>query len=109
MSGLYHIESLILILGNLIAIALLYRHNPLTIIIIGYVELLDVFLTKYNSLISAQVIEPFKGFAQAYIEPRLNYSYAPSLFEIFVAACLLVAVVVVFYFLYKIFPLTKEA
>ncbi|MFH1876089.1 MAG: NrfD/PsrC family molybdoenzyme membrane anchor subunit [Candidatus Omnitrophota bacterium] len=107
--SLFHPAGLILLLANIIIIALLLKCKTGGIIKVGYLGLIQVLFSKYHSIISAQVIEPYKGFALAYIEPRLNYSYAPSLFEIFVTVGLLVMVLVVFYFLYKIFPLTKEA
>jgi len=107
--SLFHPAGLLLLSLNIIIIALLLKNNPAGIIKAGYLGLIQVFLSKYHSIISAQVIAPYKGFAQAYIEPRLNYSYVPTFFEIIVTAGLLVAVLVAFYFLYKIFPLTREA
>ncbi len=107
--SLFHPAGLILLLANIIIIALLLKNKPAGIIASGCLGLIQVLFSKYHSIISAQVIEPYKEFAKAYIEPRLNYSYVPSFFEIIVAVGLLVAVLVVFYFLYKIFPLTKEA
>jgi molybdopterin-containing oxidoreductase family membrane subunit len=102
-------ESLILLLANIVIITLLLKNKPGGIIVSGYLASIQVLFSKYHSIISAQVIEPYKGFSKAYIEPKLNCSYVPSLFEVFVVAVLLVMVFVVFYFFYKIFPLTKEA
>ncbi len=107
--GLFSPESLVLFLANIIIIAFLLINKPGAIIKSGYLALIQVLFSKYHSIISAQVIEPYKGFSKAYIEPRLNCSYIPSLFEIIVVAGLLIVVGVVFYFLYRIFPLTKEA
>ena len=103
-----HIENWVLLLGNVIAIALLLKHNPFTITLAGGIELIDVFLSKYNSLLSAQIVEPFKGFGNSYIEPRLGFSYTPSIFEFFVSLVLISLVVSLFYFLYRVLPLTRE-
>ncbi len=107
--SLFHPAGLILLLANIIIIALLLKNKAGGIIKAGYLALIQVLFSKYHSIISAQVIEPYRGFAGAYIEPRLEFSYMPSFFEIIVSVGLLVAVLVVFYFLYKVFPLTREA
>lgn len=106
--GLNHIESWISAAGNFIVIVLLLRRSPLSIIIIGYIELVGVFLTKYNGLISAQVIQPFRGFAKAYIEPRTQFHYIPAYFEYLLALFLIGLAIGMFYFLYSIFPFTRE-
>lgn len=103
-----YLQNWILLLGNVVAVMLLLKHNPVTITLAGGIELLDVLLSKYNSLISAQIVEPFKGFASAYIEPRLAFSYTPSAFEFLVSLFLIGSALVLFYFLYKVFPLTRE-
>lgn len=103
-----HIDQILLFLGNLIAIALLLKHNVLTITFAGIIELVDTFLSKYNSLISAQLVEPFKGIGSSYIEGRLQFSYAPTAFEYMVSAGLILLAVALFYILYKVLPMTKE-
>lgn len=103
-----HIEGWFLPLGNIIAIALLLKHNALTITIAGCVELIDVLISKYNNLISGQMIKPFKGFSSSYIEPRLQFSYAPTAFEFTISVLLIGSAAIMCYFLYKIFPLTRE-
>ena len=103
-----YLQSWILILGNAAAILLLLKCKPLTITLAGGIELINMLLSKYSSLISAQIVEPFKGFASAYIEPRLAFSYIPSAFEFLVSVFLIGSVVFLFYFLYKVFSLTRE-
>ncbi len=106
--GFGHLISWVLLLGSVIAILLLRKSTPGSITAGGFVELIVVLLSKYNSLISAQIVEPFKGFAQSYIEPRLIFGYAPNVFEFIVATLLISLAAGLFYFLYKIFPLTRE-
>lgn len=108
LGSISHIESWVLLLDNIIAITFLLKHTAFTITLAGVIELIDVWLSKYNSLISAQIVEPFKGFAKSYIEPRLMFSYTPNGFESLVAMFLISLAVGLFYFLYRIFPLTKE-
>lgn len=108
LGSISHIESWVLLLGNIIAIALLRKHSPVSITAAGCIELMDVLLSKYNSLISGQIVEPFKGFAGAYIEPRLQFSYVPSIFEYLVSIFLIGLAASLFYFLYKVLPLTRE-
>lgn len=103
-----HIQGWVLLLGNFIVIALLLRHNYFTITLAGGIALIAIFLSKYNSLLSGEIVEPFRNFALAYIEPRLQFHYAPSLFELLVSIFLTILAVGLFYFLYKLFPLTRE-
>lgn len=103
-----YLQNWILLLGNVVAIMLLLKHNPVTITLAGGIELIGILLSKYNSLISAQIVEPFKGFASAYIEPKVAFSYTPSTFEFLVSVFLIGSVIILFYFLYKVFPLTRE-
>ena len=106
-SSISHIGSWVLVLGNIIVIALLFRRNSFAISLAGCIGLIVVWLSKYNSLISAQIVEPFKGFAQAYIEPGLRFSYTPSSFEFFVSILLIGLAISLFYFLYKVLPFTR--
>lgn len=106
--SLFTREGLILALLNIIIIACLLKKSPAGIITFGYLALIQVLFSKYHFIISAQLVQPYQGFARAYIEPRLNYSYFPSGFEIIVVGGLLFMVLAIFYFLYKIFPLTRE-
>lgn len=108
MGNIIHIESWGLVLGNIIAILLLRKSTPVSITAAGFIELIVILLSKYNSLIFAQIVEPFKGFAKSYIEPRLMFSYAPNGFEFFIAMFLISLAAGIFYFLYKVLPLTKE-
>lgn len=101
-----HIESWVLLSTNVLAIALLIRHNPVAIAIAGCMELADVFLAKYNSLISAQIVEPFKGFGRAYVEPRLIFDYKPSGFEWLATVLIILASAALFYILHRISSLT---
>lgn len=107
-SSISHIGSWFLVLGNIIVIALLFRRNSFAISFAGCIGLIVVWLSKYNSLISAQIVEPFKGFAKTYIEPRLMFSYTPNGFEFLVAIFLITLAAGLFYFLYKVLPLTRE-
>lgn len=109
LGNISHIESGFLLLGNIAAISLLLKHNPITIPLAGVIELIDVFFSKYNSLISSQIIEPFKGFGNAYLEPLLQFNYTPTAFEYAVCVFLIGLTACLFYFLYKVLPFTKEA
>lgn len=109
MAGISHLVSWILLAGNVIAIIFLLKHNPITITLAAGIGLIDAWLSKYNSLISAQIEQPYKGFEQAYIEPRIIFGYMPSSFEILVAILLIILAGSLFYFLYKVLPLTREA
>jgi molybdopterin-containing oxidoreductase family membrane subunit len=103
-----HLGSWVLLSANFIAIALLRKRSPVSITIAGCIGLIVVLSSKYNGLISTQKLEPFKGFAKSYIEPRLMFSYTPNGFEFFVAILLISLAAGLFYFLYRIFPLTRE-
>ena len=106
--GFGHLTSWALLLGSVIAILLLRKSTPGSIAAGGFVELIVVLLSKYNNLISVQIVEPFKGFAKAYIEPRLVFKYIPSGFEVITAIFLIGLAAGIFYFLYRILPLTRE-
>lgn len=108
LGSISHVESWVLLLGNIIAIVLLRKNSPVAITAAGCIELTDVLLSKYNSLISAQIVEPFRGFAQGFIEPRLQFSYSPTFFEFLSSVFLVALAITLFYILYKIFPLTRE-
>jgi molybdopterin-containing oxidoreductase family membrane subunit len=107
-SSLFTREGLILTWLNIMVIAFLLKKTPAGTIKFGYLALIQVLLSKYHAIISAQLVQPYPGFAQAYIEPKLGYNYFPSGFEIVIGGGLLLMVSAVFYFLYKIFPLTRE-
>ncbi len=103
-----HLKSWFLLLGNIIAIVLLRKRSPVSITIAGCIELIVVLFSKYNTLISAQIVEPFKGFAESYIEPRIMFGYTPNGFEFLVAIFLITLAAGLFYVLYKVLPLTRE-
>jgi molybdopterin-containing oxidoreductase family membrane subunit len=103
-----HLKNWILLLGNIMAIILLLRHNPFTITLAGGIEALDILLSKYNGLISTQLLEPFKGFGQTYLEPRLQYTYLPTVFEYLVSIFLITLAAALCYMLYKFLPWTRE-
>lgn len=107
--SLFSRSGLVITLLNIGIIVCLLKKTPGGIIKFGYLALIQVLLSKYHAIISAQLIQPYQGFAKAYIEPKLGYNYFPSGFEIIAAGGLLLMVPAVFYFLYKIFPLTREA
>lgn len=104
------IESWILIIANIIVIILLSKRNIASIISASVIELIVILLSKYNDLISAQTIEPFKGFAKAYIEPRLKFYYTPNFFEYLIAVFLIIMLSVgsLFYLLDKVLPSVRE-
>lgn len=106
--GFGHLISWVLLLGSVIAILLLRKSTPGSITAGGFVELIVILLSKYNSLISVQIVEPFNGFAKSYIENRLMFSYTPNVFEFIVAMFLISLAAGLFYFLYKVLPLTRE-
>lgn len=100
--------NLFLIAGNIIIIALLLKKDDTLITLGGFIALLNILLSKYHGLISAQLIEPFKGFSKAYVEPRLQFSYTPTFFEYLASIGLVCLAIVLFYAFYKVLPLTKE-
>lgn len=101
--------NLSLVLLNAIAIILLAMKNPVIKTSGGAAALATILVSKYKALISGQLSEPYRGFQAAYVEPRLAFSYVPSAFEFFVSLALVLMTAVLFYILYKIFPLTREA
>jgi molybdopterin-containing oxidoreductase family membrane subunit len=103
-----HIERWVLLLSNIFVVTLLLRRRPGTITFAGCLGLITILLSKYSSLVSSQLIEPFKGFSQVYIERRLAFSYAPNMFEFFASVLLIVLAAGIFYLLYKILPMTRE-
>ena len=103
-----HLGNWLLLSGNIIVITLLRKRTNVSITIAGGVGLIVMLFSKYNGLISAQRLEPFRGFAKSYIEPRLMFSYTPNGFEFLVAIFLISLAGGLFYFLYKILPLTRE-
>ena len=103
-----HTANWLLIGGGIIVIALLLKRASSTITLAAIIGLINILLSKYYSVVSAQIVEPFKNFSHTYIEPRIQFSYAPSAFEFLVAIFLVCAAGVLFYFLYRIFPLTRE-
>jgi molybdopterin-containing oxidoreductase family membrane subunit len=106
--GLIYAGNWFLILINILVIVLLFTQSALTITFAGGIGALAVLFSKYSNLISAQLVEPFKGFSKAYIEPRLQFSYAPTSFEYLASIFLIALTVILFYILYKILPLTRE-
>lgn len=103
-----NIGNWLLPLASVIIIVFLLRNNLRSSVIAGGIGLLAALLSKYQTLIAGQLSEPFKGFAGAYIEPRLQVKYGPTAFEYLVAIFLIILAMGLFYFVYKIFPLTRE-
>ncbi|MDP3730391.1 MAG: NrfD/PsrC family molybdoenzyme membrane anchor subunit [Candidatus Omnitrophota bacterium] len=91
-----------------LAVVLLRSAKPSSIKLAGLIALVSTLAAKYVSLISAQAVMPYKGFEKAYIEPKLAFSYCPSLPETLMGAGLVVSAAVILYILYKLFPLTRE-
>lgn len=108
MFSIGHIENWFLLIANISVMAILLKGQSLAITIASGAELLIILLSKYNILISAQVIEPFKGFANAYIEPRLQFHYTPNLFEYLIGIFLIVLAVILFHFLRRVLLLARE-
>ena len=100
-SGTGGINS-VLVLSGIIAVVFLLTRNIFAIPAAGVIELAAVFLSKYQSLISAQLVEPFRGFGRAYIEPRLVFDYKPSGFEWLVTVLIILASAALFYILHRI-------
>jgi protein NrfD len=105
---LTHIGSALAVLASVLAAALLVSAKPSFIKLAGLIALVSTLAAKYGSLISAQAVMPYKGFEKAYIEPKLAFSYCPTLPEALIGAGLVVSAAVIFYILYKLFPLTRE-
>jgi protein NrfD len=97
-----------LVILNILALGLLATRKSWGVALAGAMVGVAVFLSKYHAIIAGQAIEPYRGFAKAYIEPRLQFSYAPSSFEILVAAVILGIAAIVFVFLYWILPFGRE-
>lgn len=106
--SLFSRAGLILSLLNILMFVCLLRKTSGGIIAFGYLALIQAVLSKYQAIISAQLIPPYQGFAVAYIEPKIGYSYFPSGFEMIIGGGLLLMAAAIFYFLYKVFPLTRE-
>ncbi len=100
-------ENPIFLLTSIITIVLLLVPKAISITAAGSIQLINVFMSKYISIISAQAIEPYKGFENAYIEPRLAFAYSPTVFELSSSVFLMGLTIALFYFLYKILPLTR--
>lgn len=101
-ANIFDMANWFLILGNIIAIALLAKATSLSVTLASLIGLISVLFSKYNTLISAQIIEPFRGFSKAYSESRLQFSYNPSLFEYLASLGLVCLAVILFYILYKV-------
>ncbi len=105
---LVSVGAALALLAAALAAALLMSAKPSFIKLAGLIALVSTLAVKYGSLISAQAVMPYKRFEKAYIEPKLAFSYCPSLPEIIIGAGLVTSAAVIFYILYKLFPLTKE-
>ncbi|MDP2938924.1 MAG: NrfD/PsrC family molybdoenzyme membrane anchor subunit [Candidatus Omnitrophota bacterium] len=108
LGGISHLGNLILLLCNIIIILLFVKKTPISITLGAVMASLVILFSKYVGLISAQIVEPFRGFAMAYIEPRLQFSYTPTVFEFLVGIFLMGLAASLFYILYRVFPLTRE-
>jgi protein NrfD len=95
-------------LAAVLSAALLVSAKPSFIKLAGLIALISTLAAKYGPLVSAQVVAPYKGFEKAYIEPKLAFGYFPTLPEIIIGAGLVVSAAIIFYILYKLFPLTRE-
>ena len=62
-----------------------------------------VLVTKYDILVEAQLIPPFKGFREAFIDSGLDFKYVPSSTEWLISLFLLATAVAIFYFLHRFF------
>lgn len=97
-----------LILGNVAAIALLLKNTTKSITAAGAMGLIGILVSKYDSIVSSQLVEPFRGFGRAYVEAKLRYAYSPTAFEWLAGISLALLAAALFYFLYKVLPLTRE-
>ena len=105
---LISVGGVLALLAAILAVALLMSAKPSFIKLAGLIALVSTLAAKYESLISAQAVMPYKGFEKAYIEPKLAFSYCPTLPEALIGAGLVVSAAAIFYILYKLFPLTRE-
>jgi len=105
---LVSVGGVLALLAAVLAAALLMSAKPSFIKLAGLIALVSTLAVKYGSLISAQAVMPYKGFEKAYIEPKLAFSYFPTLPEIIIGTGLVVSAAIIFYILYKLFPLTRE-
>ncbi len=106
--ALVSVGGVLAFLTAVATVVLLVSAKPSFIKLAGLIALISTLAAKYGSLVSAQVVAPYKGFENAYIEPKLAFSYFPTFPEVSIAAALIALAVVIFYILYKLFPLTRE-
>jgi len=102
--GFSQLKVMYLLIGNIAAILLFLIDAKQIRIVSGLLVGFSILATKYNSLVSAQLQQPFKGFEQSFIEPGLNFQYIPSTTEWLVVIFLVSLTITAFYVLYKILP-----
>lgn len=98
----------IVIGGQLAALLLAFTGSTGGLFVGGVLVLPAVFMSKYHVLISAQLVEPFRNFSAAYVEPGLQFRYVPTGVEWLVTIGLVVIAMVIFVFLRLVIPKSRE-
>lgn len=106
--GVNQVNGFYLIGGYLLGLAFLVIPNPLTRIASSFVIILNILSSKYNSIVSSQTEEPFLGFSQALIDPKLTYAYRPNPLEWTATFVLLLLAIILTLLLYKLYKLAFE-
>ncbi len=101
MGTISNLKIIYLLTANLIPIILLILNIHTLKTFVGLFCGIGVLATKYDSLITAQLKQPFKGFENAFFEPGLAFSYIPSFTEWLVTIFLISFSVTFFYVFYK--------
>jgi molybdopterin-containing oxidoreductase family membrane subunit len=105
--GFSNLKIMYLLLGNIVPVLLLLTPIEVLKILAGLIAGVGTLATKYNSLVSAQLKQPFKGFEKSFIEPGLVFKYIPSATEWLVVIFLISLSITMFYILYKILPVKE--
>ena len=114
LKGFNQVNGIYLIGAYIVGLGLLLVPHPVTRIASSFVIIFNVLASKYNSIVSAQTVEPFKEFSRAFMDQKLTYGYRPNSLEwtaSFVLMLLAVILSILLYLFYKLVfaPRKKEA
>jgi molybdopterin-containing oxidoreductase family membrane subunit len=98
-----------LLLGVVVPVwILIYKKDPIKIGIASFLVVFTFIGVRLNIVIPGLVAEKVHGQAQAYIHPRLAYSYFPSMMEWLVGIFIVAFGIGLFYIANRYFKLTKD-
>lgn len=98
-----------LLLGVVVPVwILVFKKDPIKIGIASFLVVFTFIGVRLNIVIPGLVAEKVHGQAQAYIHPRLAYSYFPSMMEWLVGAFIVAFGIGLLYLAIRYFKLTKE-